>query len=157
VKFLTSTLLSQELAETAKVRDLLTWHEGRVPWAYHDSLGFLTIGIGHLIDRRKGGKLPDPIIDALFDYDLKQHSEELFRALPWARDLDPVRQAVLIDMAFNLGISGLLGFHNTLGAVRDKRWQDAARGMLASKWATQVGRRASRLSGMMLTGEWPKE
>lgn len=137
------------------LRSLIELHEGRVPYAYQDSLGFWTIGVGHLVDRRKGGRLPDHIVDALLDYDIERHSAELFKALPWAKDLDEVRQTVLIDMTFNLGIHGLLGFKNTLRAVKEKRWEDAAKGMLASKWATQVGSRAVRLADMMRTGEWP--
>lgn len=137
------------------LRDMLSLHEGRVPYAYRDSLGYLTIGVGHLVDRARGGRLPEHIIDALLDWDIEQKQKELFAALPWVRDLDPVREAVLTDMAFNLGIQGLLGFKRTLAAVKDGRWQDAATFMLQSKWAGQVGVRALRLSDMMRTGEWP--
>lgn len=137
------------------LRSLIELHEGRVPYAYQDSLGFWTVGVGHLIDRRKGGRLPDHIIDALLDYDIERHSAELFEALPWVKDLDEVRRTVLIDMTFNLGIGGLLGFKNTLRAIKENRWEDAAKGMLASKWATQVGSRAVRLADMMRTGQWP--
>lgn len=137
------------------VRELLALHEGRVPHAYTDSLGYLTIGIGHLIDQRKGGRLPDPIIDALFEYDLQEHANELFASLPWARDLDPVRQAVLIDMYFNLR-RGLLGFKETLRHFQAGNWQAAAEAMLDSRWARQVGTRATRLSKMTLSGEWPE-
>jgi len=138
-------------------RDLIALHEGRVPHAYQDSLGYWTIGVGHLIDRRKGGRLPEHIIDALLDYDIELHEGELTRALPWVDNLDPVRRTVLIDMAFNLGIKGLLGFKNTLAAVKDGRWDDAASGMLASKWASQVKSRAVRLADMMRSGRWPGE
>jgi lysozyme len=137
------------------IRELVELHEGRVHHAYQDSLGFWTIGVGHLIDPRRGGKLPDKIIDDLLDYDIEAHAKELFAALPWAKDLDPVRQAVMIDMTFNLGIYGLLGFRNTLRAIKEQRWEDAAKGMLASKWAGQVGSRAVRLADMMRTGQWP--
>lgn len=137
------------------VRELITLHEGRVPYAYSDSLGFLTIGIGHLIDQRKGGRLPDPIIDALFEHDLHEHTNELFAHLPWARDLDSVRQAVLIDMFFNLR-RGLLGFKETLRHFEAGRWEQAANAMLDSKWAQQVGARAIRLATMVRTGVWPE-
>lgn len=138
------------------VRELITLHEGRVPHAYEDSLGYLTIGIGHLIDQRKGGRLPEPIIDALFEHDLHEHANELFARLPWARDLDPVRQAVLIDMYFNLR-RGLLGFRETLQHFEAGRWDAAAEAMLDSKWAQQVKTRATRLAKMVRTGEWPDE
>jgi lysozyme len=137
------------------LKDLLILHEGVVPHAYQDSLGYWTIGVGHLVDQRKGGRLPDEVIWDLLDRDIKDKQARLFSALPWAKELDEVRKAVLTDMAFNLGIYGLLGFKNTLAAVKEERWQDAARGMLASKWATQVGMRALRLADMMRTGRWP--
>ncbi len=137
------------------VRELIALHEGRVAHAYEDSLGYLTIGIGHLIDQRKGGRLPDSIIDALFEHDLHEHTNELFAHLPWARELDPVRQAVLIDMFFNMR-RGLLGFKETLRHFEAGRWEAAADAMLDSKWAQQVKTRATRLATMVRTGEWPE-
>lgn len=138
------------------VRELISLHEGRVPHAYEDSLGYLTIGIGHLIDQRKGGRLPDAIIDALFEHDLREHANELFAHLPWARNLDPVRQAVLIDMYFNLR-RALLGFKETLRHLEAGRWDAAADAMLDSKWAKQVKTRATRLASMVRTGQWPND
>jgi len=134
---------------------LLSQHEGRVAHAYQDSLGYWTIGVGHLIDKRKGGRLPEEIIDALLDYDMRKHWLELLEALPWVERLDDVRQAVLLDMAFNLGVPGLLKFKNTLRYVERGDYKLASSGMLASLWARQVKSRANRLSRMMETGEWP--
>lgn len=138
-----------------KLRRLLSEHEGRVPHAYQDSLGYWTIGVGHLIDKRKGGKLPEPIIDALLDYDIQEHTLPLYEALPWMSRLDDVRQAVLCDMAFNLGVAGLLKWKNTLADVEHGRYAQAAAKMRGSLWARQVKNRAVRLSKMMETGEWP--
>jgi lysozyme len=61
---------------------------------------------------------------------------------------------VLVNMAFNMGINGLLGFKHTLELVRTGNYADAADAMLNSKWAEQVGPRAKRLSEQMRTGEW---
>ena len=77
--------------------------------------------------------------------------------IPWWRKAGEARSAVLLNMAFNMGLAGLLGFHATLQAVREGRWKDARDGMLASKWAGQVGRRASELAEQMVTGEWPAQ
>jgi lysozyme len=126
--------------------------EGRVPYAYPDSLGLLTIGVGHLIDHRKGGYLPDCIIDALLNWDIDEHTNALLAALPWAATLDDVRKDVLIQMHFQMGGSGLLAFHNTLSAIQNADWQAAHDGMLASTWATQSPARAKRLAQRMLTG-----
>lgn len=138
------------------VRSLIQMHEGRIAHAYTDSLGFLTIGVGHLIDERKGGKLPEHIIDALFEHDMEEHINELLITLPWMRDLDVVRQAVLIDMYFNLRRK-LLGFTKLLAQLKAGRFDGAADEMMNSLWAKQVGIRAMRLSQMMHSGEWPSE
>jgi lysozyme len=135
---------------------LLSLHEGRVAHVYKDSLGYWTIGVGHLVDPRKGGKLPEHIIDALLEWDIAEHWHELVERAPWVRGLDDVRQAVLLDMAFNLGVTGLLGFHTTLKLVRLRRFVSASVQMLDSKWAGQVKGRAIRLSKMMETGQWPE-
>ena len=74
-------------------------------------------------------------------------------ALPWVETLDEVRQRVLVDMAFNLGIPSLLTFKRTLASVEAGNYTVAAAQMLESKWARQVGTRAIRLSEMMATGQ----
>lgn len=131
---------------------LLIRHEGKVNKPYYDTVGKLTIGIGRNLDDRG---LSDSEVMFLFQNDLKQHTDELERAYPWVKTLDPVRRAVLIDMCFNLGLHRLSKFINTLMHVRNGDYEKAASAMLQSKWATQVGNRAKRLSEMMKTGEWP--
>lgn len=137
----------------AKLRGMLKLHEGVVPWAYQDSLGYWTIYCGHLIDKRKGGRIPDHIGEALLDYDIDVHRKELILQLPWVAELDDVRQAAMIDMYFNLR-GNLLGFRETLRLIQAKAWSAAADAMLDSKWATQVGDRATELSAMIRTGKW---
>lgn len=137
-----------------KLRTMLSRHEGRVRSAYQDTQGYWTIGVGHLIDVRRGGGLPEHIIDALLDYDIDAHVKGLESQFPWVKDLDEVRYAVLVDMAFNLGVEGLAKFTNTLRLVREGNYQEASEEMLKSRWASQVGKRANRLSQMMATGRW---
>ena len=144
----------------SNLKDLLALHEGRVPHAYEDSLGYVTIGIGHLIDKRKGGSLPDHIIDALFDWDLKIHREALLRHQPWVAYLDEVRKAVLIDMTFNMGEEpfdndNIKDWPNFIRQVKGGDYKAAAANMRSTTWATQVKGRADRLATMMETGEWP--
>jgi GH24 family phage-related lysozyme (muramidase) len=138
--------------DQAALKAELTRDEDNVPYAYQDSLGYWTIGIGHLIDKRMGGKLRQEVIDLIFQFDVQDVEADLDRALPWWRQLDPVRQRVLLNMTFNLGIDKLLGFTNTLAAVKRGDYESAAAGMLDSKWATQVGARAQRLAQMMRKG-----
>lgn len=126
--------------------------EGVIPNAYQDSLGYWTIGVGRLIDKRKGGRLRDEEIDFLLLNDIAEKEEELDAAIPWWRTLSDARQRVLLSMCFNLGIKGLLGFQNTLAMIKVGNYAGASAGMLDSKWAKQVGSRATRLSEMMKEG-----
>ena len=128
--------------------------EGEVLHAYQDHLGFWTIGIGILIDKRKGGGLRPEESEYIFRNRLKLLEEELSDRLPWISKLDPARKGVLTNMAFQMGVAGLLGFKNTLALIQSGKYQDAAKAMLQSKWATQTPARANRLSRQMETGIW---
>lgn len=142
-------------------KQLLTLHEGRVHHAYQDSRGYWTIGVGFLIDKRKGGRIPDEVIDFWLDIAIRDHRAALYKALPWAEQLDPVRRYVLLDMTFNLGVEpfdgdGFKDWPIFVNQVKTGKYQAAARNMRATLWARQVGRRAQRLADMMETGEWPQ-
>lgn len=83
----------------------------------------------------------------------------LCNSLPWYPTLDEPRRRVLIEMAYNMGLHGLLQFKNMLAAVQVGDWKTAAAEMLNSKWATEVddgpgGKlgRADRLAAQMETG-----
>lgn len=128
--------------------------EGDVPYAYKDSLGYWTIGVGFLIDKEKGGRLPEAVRDFWLEYEINDKARQLRARLPLFEDLNKARQDALINMAFNLGVSGLLGFKNTLALLRMGKYKEAAKEMLNSKWANQVGGRAKRLSKQIETGEY---
>lgn len=138
--------------------DLITQlrrEEGVKRHVYQDHLGFWTIGVGRLVDSRKPSSgLSDEEVDYLLRNDVARVTREVERALPWVKELNEPRQAVIIGMAFQMGLTGLLGFSRTLLAVRDARWFDAADGMLKSRWAHQTPGRASRMAKQMETGEW---
>jgi len=88
-------------------------------------------------------------------------------ALPWWRSLDDVRQDCLAELCFNMGIGspaeggrpghGLRSFVHTLAAIQTGRYAAAAGGLLASRWAQEVGARADRLAAMMRDGVRPAE
>jgi lysozyme len=136
------------------LRSLLERDEGRVRHAYQDHMGYWTLGVGRLIDSRKGGGLSDEEIDFLLDNDIKAKTAEVRKALPWFDRLDEVRQAVLVSMAFQMGTAGLLKFKNTLALIERGDYPAAARGMLESLWAKQTPLRAARLADMMEEGAW---
>ncbi|KKB61555.1 lysozyme [Robbsia andropogonis] len=116
---------------------------------YKDTVGKTTIGVGRNLD---DVGISDDEINLMLQNDIERTELALDRSLPWWRSLDPVRQRVILNMGFNMGIAGLLTFKNTLAAVQNGSYPAAAAGMLASKWATQVGDRATRLASMMRTG-----
>ena len=128
--------------------------EGEILHAYQDHLGYWTIGIGRLIDKRKGGGLTHEESAYLLANDIKKREVELDRRISWWKGLDDARKGVLLNMAFQMGVDGLLGFKNTLEMVRQGRYEQAADGMLNSKWAKQTPNRAKRLSDQMRDGQW---
>lgn len=128
--------------------------EGEVLHAYQDHLGYWTLGVGRLIDKRKGGGITAAESAYLLDNDITSKTYELVVALPWVDQLDPVRRAVLQNMAFQLGIAGLLSFKNTLNFVKNGNYAQAAMNMQISKWHSQTPERSDRLIKQMITGEW---
>jgi lysozyme len=137
------------------LKDQLIAEEGRRNSAYLDTLGIPTIGIGHTGQEvYMGLTWTDDQVDDAFDRDVDQKTREVMAALPWFAQLNEPRQAVLLQMAFQLGTVGLLKFANTLAAVHEGRYDDAASGMLKSVWATQTPHRASRLARQMDSGQW---
>lgn len=132
----------------------LSRDEGRKPSAYPDSKGYLTIGVGHLVDERLGGKLAPEVIDLQLTLDLQEKTRQVLSALPWASVLDEARLGVLINMCFNLGIKGLLGFPKMLAAIKARNWAHAAHECADPNYVADVGERAHRLAKQLLTGEW---
>lgn len=118
---------------------------------YRDSVGKLTIGVGRNLD---DVGISQDEADTLLQHDVVNVSQAIRENLPWTSALDDVRRAVLVNMAFNMGIHGLLGFKNFLDAVKAGKWAEAANEMFNSRWASQVGARSHRLAQQIETGEW---
>lgn len=141
--------MKQELTKQLKGDEDVRKH------VYKDNLGFYTIGVGRLVDDRKPGSGLRPIeMDFMLQNDIDERIEALTRRLPWFQNLDDARKGVLLNMAFQMGVDGLLGFKNTLRMVEDGDYMGAARNMLQSKWATQTPQRATRMAEQMRTGRW---
>jgi lysozyme len=151
--------------------DQLVLHEGLELMPYEDSLGIDTIGIGRNLQQRglseeELGYIGKDLSDIcewgitkeqayyLAENDIKIVEEEICKAHPCVLELDEVRQRVLIDMAFNVGVPRLKKFVKMWQAIHDKDFDEASVQMLDSRWAKQVGNRAVRLSNAMKSGEW---
>jgi lysozyme len=117
---------------------------------YVDEVGKVTIGVGR--------NLTDVGISSteaqlLFANDLLAAKEWVMMNLPWATELDEIRRAVLVNMAFNMR-DKLLGFAQFFRLLKMKSFEQASEEMLNSLWAKQVGARAERLSQQIRTGAW---
>jgi len=123
--------------------------EGKKDKMYLDERGVPTIGIGHNL---RDDPISNAAISQIFQDDVNAVIAELDAQIPWYRELSDTRQRVLANMAYNLGIHGLLEFHHMLTAVKASDWKAAGTYMLASNWAKQVPVRANRLARMMLAG-----
>jgi lysozyme len=138
--------------DKSKLIEELVRDEGEVLHAYNDSLGYLTIGVGHLIDPKKGGSISKSASRFILSEDIDEKIKQLDTAIPWWRDLSETRQRVLVNMCFNLGIAGLLKFKKFLLALKIGDYKAAKKEMVDSLWARQVGERADRLAEMIITG-----
>ena len=146
-------------------------HEGMILRVYQDSLGIDTIGIGRNLEDRGISKeeldaLDIPNINTVYEHgiteadavylatnDVEIVENELLNAHPCVAELDSVRQLVLVDMAFNMGVPRLRGFKKMWAAIHEGDYQTAAKEMLDSRWANQVKSRSTILANMMHVGE----
>ncbi len=143
----------------AKLRQQLIHHEGLRLKPYRDSRGILTIGVGHNMEAYPVEKIlnrtvgPQGITEAeamkILDFDIDRVIRDVENNISaYKRESEP-RQHVLLDMAFNLGINGLLRFQYMLAALERRDYKRAADEMINSAWAGQVKGRAIRLANMM--------
>jgi len=126
--------------------------EGRVPYAYQDSEGYWTIGVGFLIDKRLGGGLRDDEINYILNNRVEEAHSTAQRLVKNFDSLTDNRKVVILSLAYNLGYTKLAKFVNTLKAVNEGRWEDAANGLYNSLWYVQVKDRGKRLVEMMRKG-----
>lgn len=120
--------------------------EGWRSAVYQDSEGWWSLGYGFLVDSRKGGGLPKEIGDIWLNYNLDNLAASLRAALPkWEQYPDGIQRA-LANMAYQLGVAGLLEFRKTLALIDEGRYTDAACEALNSRWAEQTPNRARRVS-----------
>ena len=128
------------------LKEQLVRHEGLKLTVYDCPAGYQTIGVGRNLE---GKGITEEEAFYLLNNDIDYFTEQLKNNIDWFDEIPEEKQNVLINMAFNLGVSGLLNFKNMLLAVKEERWIDASTEMLDSKWAKQVGNRAIELSGIM--------
>ena len=127
-------------------------HEGFVPKIYRDSLGYATIGYGHLVlptdSFQDGVEYSETELNEVFEKDFQNAVDNANKLIG---DISLVYQAreVICEMVFQLGIGGVSKFKNMWKALDQGDYQTAAEQMLDSLWAKQTPKRAESLSNIM--------
>jgi lysozyme len=142
------------MSDEQRLFEQLKRHEGFRAHPYRCSAGRLTIGYGRNLD---DVGVSEEEAETLLREDMAAASSVAARYLGEVFDemdeREPVRLAVVENMAFNLG-GRLMGFRNFRAALGAGDWNRAADEMLDSRWARQVGARAVELAEQMRTGAW---
>ena len=132
-----------------ETKNLIKKHEGYRDRVYLDSLGIPTLGWGHAL--HIDSKVPIQVSEIFFETDF----EEVLRnydSLEFSRDVSYEIKMVIVDMLFNLGLTKFKGFKNFIAAVRRMDREGMAYHMMQSRWATQVGNRATEDRDIILNG-----
>jgi len=148
---------------TQRVIEQLKRHEGLRLYVYDDATGreirkgyrvqgHPTIGVGRLLTSARG--LSTIEIEMLLENDIEVVVDELNRNVPWWNELNESRQAVMVNLCFNLGWPRLSLFENMLDAAEKGNWDRAADELMDSKWFRQVGLRGLELVEQLRTGTW---
>ena len=135
-----------------KTKDRIREHEGCSRHPYRCTEGFLTIGVGRNLD---SVPLSDDEVNLLFDNDYWRAYKGA-ETLHGFERLNEVRQGVLVEMVFQLGLHGVRKFRKFIDAYMAEDWQAAHDEMLDSLWARQTPTRALRLAQIFLTGEYDR-
>jgi lysozyme len=107
-----------------------------------------------LIDKSKGGGISESEAEYLLANDVNGVYEALNRSIPSFKRLNDARQGVLLNMAFQMGVHGLMQFKSTLNLIELGDYDAAADNMLKSLWASQTPNRAKEMATQMRTGQW---
>ncbi len=135
----------------ARTADSVRTHEGLRLRPYTDTTGHLSIGYGRNLTAN-GIRVVEA--EHMLANDLVAAAAGVTTAYPWISTLTAPRQAVVIELAYNLGVTRLGQFQRTLELIRRGDYAGAGGRLRRSKWARQVGRRADHLIGQLVTGEW---
>lgn len=128
-------------APTETLLQQIKRHEGYRPLPYRCPAGKLTIGYGLNLDAGISERLASYILE----WQIADARNGLSKMIPFWHKLTPRRQDVFVNMSFNLGMQGLLGFRRMLEAADKGNVSGVCAEMRDSKWARQVGKRADEL------------
>ena len=121
-------------------------HEGFVEHVYDDSLGIPTIGYGFAI---KDLVLEEDLCDEILLRKLRILGRSVMGKFPFFDSLPSDCKDVLMEMCYQLGVTGVSKFKKALKAMENGDWEKAADEMLDSKWAKQTPNRAKEMSNIV--------
>ena len=151
------------MVEEIQIISLLFQEEGVRHSPYLDSLGFPTIGVGFKIGPQEAPigyytfTLSESIINIWLSEEVAKvqnamlNNKEIYQAF---EHCNQPRWDILTSMAYQMGCTGLKGFHKMLNAMKNDNWEDAANNMLDSTWAKQTRERALRHAEVIKSGQW---
>lgn len=154
------------------IYEMLRYDEGLKLNIYKDTEGYWTIGIGHLLTknplksvgiknldsllgRSTNGTITESEAQKIFQKDVEGVNRDIkgnSTVSPVFDSLDSERQKALQNMVFQMGISGVAGFKNSLALLKAKNWNQAAVNLKQSKWYRQTPNRAGRVIEVFRTG-----
>lgn len=130
--------------------------EGEVLHAYPDHLGYLTIGVGILIDERKGGGITREESRYLLHNRIERFENQCHLRFAWFTGMnDPIRQQVIVCMVFQLGTDGVAEFKRMIVALKLRDYVTAAAEMIDSQWHKDTPSRCKLMASIMRNGVWP--
>lgn len=129
--------------------ELIKKHEGLMLKPYKCTAGKLTIGYGRNLE---DNGISQYEADTMLYNDMQKCYAECVKFSFWNK-LGEIRQAALLDMCYNLGITRLRNFKKMLSALEKEDYKTAAKEALDSTWAKQVKGRATELAKIIETGE----
>jgi lysozyme len=123
--------------------------EGFIPYVYDDILGYKTLGYGFMVDIRKGGEIPRKVAEYWLHHEAFTSWQALCKALPWLVEQPEDVQRALGNMAYQMGVQGVLGFKMMLLALENGDRKLAATNAQESKCANQTLPRAHRVAKLI--------
>ena len=143
---------AEEIELPAGLLDMIEQDEGYRDTVYMDSEGYQTIGLGFCLDKMP---MPREVADYWCNLILTQRHKQILIATHFGtvfKNLNPARQCAILNMSYQLGISGLFKFKNMWDALAVSDYQKASLEAMDSVWATQTKNRAIRIAEVIRTG-----
>ena len=141
------------------LKESIKIHEGFRSSVYLCPTGHPTVGYGFRVadlsadELALNGGAVEPmskeVAEKILDIKITKFKKQVYNALPWLTYAPMDIQDALCEMAYQMGVAGLLGFKNTLAMIKAKRYSEAAENMLKSKWATQTPKRAKQIANLV--------